>query len=65
MDGFNFNSVIEPLGITALTLLLVTAATGLFRRKLKRRFLTIHKILAILTVTAALCHAVLVIVLLD
>jgi hypothetical protein len=63
MDGFNFISLIEPLGITALTLLLATVATGLFRRKLKRRFLTIHKILAALTVTVALCHAILVMVL--
>ncbi len=63
MDGFNFYSLIEPLGITALTLLLATAVTGLFRRKLKRRFLTIHKILAALTVAIALCHAILVMIL--
>jgi hypothetical protein len=63
MEGFNFHSLIEPLGITALTLLLATAATGLFRRKLKRWFLTIHKILAALTVTVALCHAILVMIL--
>lgn len=61
MEGFNFASLIEPLGITALTLLLITASTGLFRRKLGRRFLTVHKVLAAMTVAVALCHGILVI----
>jgi hypothetical protein len=63
MDGFSFVSLIKPLGATALTLLLATAAVGLFRRKLGRRFLRIHKTLAALTVAAALCHAILVMIL--
>lgn len=62
MDAFSWYSLIELLGITALTLLLITAATGLLRRKLGRRFLTVHKILAALTVAVALCHGTLVIV---
>lgn len=63
MDGFNFVSLIEPLGITALTLLLITVATGLFRRKLGRRFMKVHKTFAWLTVAVALCHGTLVILL--
>ena len=60
---FNAFSLIHPLGITALTLLLLTACTGIFRRKLKKRFILIHKILAGLTVAAALSHAILVFIL--
>ena len=63
MNGFSWYSLIEPLGITALTLLLTTAATGLFRRKLGRRFMKVHKILAWSTVAVALCHGTLVMLL--
>jgi hypothetical protein len=63
MEGFSFYSLIKPLGATALSLLLITAATGLFRRKLGRRFMKVHKIFAWLTVTAALSHAVLIVIL--
>ena len=63
MDGFSLYSLVKPLGIAALSLLLITAASGLFRRKLRRRFLTIHKILATLTVAVALTHGILVMVL--
>jgi hypothetical protein len=65
MDGFNWSSLVVPLGITTLTLLLITAATGLFRRKLRRRFLTVHKVFAWATVGVALCHAALVMVLIG
>lgn len=60
--GFDFSlfSLIKPLGICALSLVLMTFGTGLFRRKLGRRFLKVHKVLAWLTVTLALCHGILV-----
>jgi hypothetical protein len=62
-SSFNAFLLIRPLGISALILLLLTACTGVFRKKLKRRFLKIHKILALLTIAVALSHAVLVIIL--
>jgi DMSO/TMAO reductase YedYZ heme-binding membrane subunit len=63
MEGFSFVSLIKPLGAIALTLLLITAATGLFRRRLGRRFMKVHKTFAWLTVAAALSHAVLIVIL--
>ena len=62
-SGISLFSFVKPLGICALTLILVTFGTGLFRRRLKRRFLRIHKILAWLTVGVALCHGILVLAL--
>jgi len=56
-------SLIRPLGICALSSLLITFLTGVFRRKLGRRFLGIHKVLAFITVIVALSHAVLVLLL--
>jgi phosphoglycerol transferase MdoB-like AlkP superfamily enzyme len=61
MEGFNFFSLIEPLGVITLSLLLITTATGVFRKKLRRRFMTVHKIFAWLTVVFALSHETLVI----
>jgi len=60
--GFDFSlsSFVKPLGISALTLVLITFGTGLFRRKLSRRFLKIHKVCAWLAVGLALCHGILV-----
>ena len=45
-----------PLGIATFSLLVLTLCTGLLRRKLKRRFLSIHKTLAFTTVTVATVH---------
>jgi hypothetical protein len=56
-------SLVRPLGIGALGLLLITFLTGLFRRKLGRRFLSIHKIFAFMTVVIGLVHGLLVLVL--
>ncbi len=56
--------LIEPLGICALSSLLITFLTGLFRRRLGRRFMKVHLIFAILTVVIALFHGTLVLVLL-
>jgi YHS domain-containing protein len=47
----------KPLGIATFSLLLLTACAGFFRRKLKRRFLPAHRVLAVSTVVAALLHA--------
>jgi hypothetical protein len=53
-------SFIKPLGICALGSVLVTFGTGLFRRKLGKRFLKVHRTFAWLTVGLALCHGILV-----
>jgi len=58
--GLSLFSFIKLLGGCALGLALVTFGTGLFRRKLGRRFLKVHKIFAWLTVGFALCHGILV-----
>jgi hypothetical protein len=55
--------LVRPLGIGALILLLITFFTGLFRRKLGRRFLCIHKIFAFIAVVIGLAHGLLVLVL--
>jgi hypothetical protein len=56
-------SLIRPLGICALSSLLITFFTGLFRRKLGQRFLGIHKVFAFVTVVIALSHGTLVLLL--
>ena len=63
--GFDFSlfSFIRPLGICALSLVLITFGTGLFRRKLSSRFLKIHRTFAWLAVGVALCHGILVLAL--
>ena len=61
--SFSLFSLVKPLGITALSCLLVTFLAGLFRRKLGRRFLKIHTMFAMLTVIIALLHGILVLIL--
>ena len=56
-------SFIRPLGICALGFALVTFTTGLFRRKLGKLFLKVHRAFAWLTVGLALCHGILVLAL--
>lgn len=56
-------SIVRPLGICALSSLVITFLIGLFRRKLGRRFLKLHRVFAYLTVAIALSHAILVLVL--
>jgi fumarate reductase subunit D len=53
-------SFIKPLGISALSLVLITFGTGLFRRKLSRRFIKIHRVCAWSATGLALCHGILV-----
>lgn len=60
---FSLFSLVQPLGICALSLLLVTLLTGLFRRKLGKRFLKVHRLLAFATILVALSHGILVLVL--
>lgn len=56
----NVLALIEPLGISTLSLLSATALAGLFMKKNRRVLLRVHKTLAILTVISAICHASLV-----
>jgi hypothetical protein len=59
-SGISLFSLVKPLGISALSLVLITFVTGLYRRKLSRRFLKVHKVCAWLAVGLALCHGILV-----
>ena len=61
--GLSLFSFVKLLGGCALGSALLTFGTGLFRRKLGRRFLKVHKIFAWLTVGFALCHGILVLAL--
>ena len=61
--GFSWIPFIKPLGVCTFCLLMVTVLTGLFRRKLKRKFLRIHTLFAVLTLVSAVFHGVLVILL--
>ena len=58
----DITELIKPLGITAYSLVVVTAASGLFRAKLHLKLST-HKRLALLTVIMATLHGMLVILL--
>lgn len=63
-ESFSLSSLVKPLGICALSSLLITFLAGLFRRKLGRRFLKMHRTFAFLTVIIAVFHGILVLVLL-
>ena len=52
--------LVKPLGITTLGLLIVTACFGFFRKKSPRLLLRWHKRLAVFTLIAGVCHAMLV-----
>ena len=58
--GLNAGALVEPMGITTLSLLVVTACFGFFRKKSPRILLAWHKRLAVLTIISAVCHATLV-----
>jgi hypothetical protein len=57
--------MVEPLGIAALCFVFTTFLTGLFRRKLRQKFLKIHLPLAIISVILGLTHGILVMSLYD
>ena len=63
--GFTFSwfSLIQPLGIATLSLVGLTFLTGLFRKKLRRKFLKIHLPLAIAALTLGLSHGLLIFIL--
>jgi|SRR3989304_8453454 len=56
-------SIVKPVGIAALSSVCLTFLTGLFRRKLGRRFRRIHVTLATIAVILGLSHGLLVFVL--
>ena len=58
--GPNLADLVEPMGITTLSLLVVTACLGFFRKKSPRILLAWHKRLAVLTIISAAGHATLV-----
>lgn len=57
---FNAAALVKPMGITTLSLLVVTACLGFFRKKSPRILLAWHKRIAVLTIISAACHATLV-----
>jgi DMSO/TMAO reductase YedYZ heme-binding membrane subunit len=56
--SFSVFTLIKVLGICALISLALTFLTGLFRKRLGRNFLRIHRVLASLTVLLALSHGI-------
>jgi Ca2+/Na+ antiporter len=62
-SSFSLFSLVRPLGIATLCFVFTTFLTGLFRRKLLRRFQKIHLSLAIVSVILGLTHGILVLVL--
>lgn len=61
--SFSLFSLVEPLGIATLSFVSATFLTGLFRRKLRRRFTKIHLVLAIISVILGFTHGILVFIL--
>ena len=59
---FELRRLIKPMGITTLSLLVLTAAGRLFRTKVPQLLVRWHKRLGIITVISALTHATLVLI---
>jgi YHS domain-containing protein len=59
-SAFHPGALIEPLGLTTLSLLSVTFCLGFFMKKKPRVMFTWHRRLACVTIVVALCHATLV-----
>jgi len=62
-SSFSVSSLVEPLGIATLCCVSVTFLTGLFRRKLGKKFLKLHLPLAVTSVALGVTHGTLVLVL--
>lgn len=62
-SNFSLFPLVKPLGIATLCLVSTTFLTGLFRKKLGKRFLKVHLPLAITSVILGLAHGTLVLVL--
>ena len=60
---FSLFSLVKPLGIATLCLVSTTFLTGLFRRKLGKKFLKIHVPSALTSVILGLTHGILVLAL--
>ena len=58
--SFSLFMLVRPLGMATLGFVCGTFAVGLFRRKLGRRFLKIHLLLAIVAVILGLTHGIMV-----
>jgi len=59
--SFAWSRLVIPFGITTLSLVVLTACTGLFMRKKPKLLFGWHKRLAFAAVFAGACHAMLVI----
>jgi hypothetical protein len=64
-SSFSLSFLIAPLGAATLSFVSATFLTGLFRRKLGRRFLKLHLYLAVISIILGLTHGILVFVLFD
>ena len=64
-NSFSLFFMVEPLGIATLCFVFTTFLTGLFRRKLRQKFLKIPLPLAIISVILGLTHGILVMSLYD
>jgi hypothetical protein len=64
-QGFAFSwfSLVKPLGIATLSVVGLTFLTGMFRKRLRTRFLKIHLPLAATALTLGLAHGLLVFIL--
>jgi hypothetical protein len=60
---FSWFLLVKPLGIATLCLVSTTFLTGLFRRKLGKKFLKVHLPLAITSLILGLAHGTLVLIL--
>lgn len=61
--SFSVHSLIKPLGIATLSFITATFIAGIFRKKLRTKFLKIHLPLAIISLILGLTHGLLVIIL--
>ncbi len=61
--SFSVHSLIKPLGIATLSCITATFIAGLFRKKLRTKFLKIHLPLAIISLILGLTHGLLVLIL--
>ena len=55
------HEIVEIMGICTFSLLLVTGITGLVMKRNRKVLLKAHKVLALVTVISAACHASLVV----
>ena len=62
-SSFSVYSLVKPLGIATLCFVGMTFLTGVFRRKIGKRFLKVHVPLAVTSVALGLAHGILVLLL--